>query len=201
MRQQINLFQSVLIDKQEPLQAKQAKTLFVLFVVVLGLLSLVGYLQLQNSTRQVDILQQQQEALTEQVAALDQQYPERHKSALLEEEVRRSQKNLDGQNKLLRYFSQRDVENNGSILRVMEGLARHRTQGVWLRSIVLSGGGENIALKGSALRPEQVPQYLQSIGENNILGGKVFSKLSVTQLDERSGQVNFSLESLAEEQP
>jgi len=51
------------------------------------------------------------------------------------------------------------------------------------------------------MRPEQVPQYLQFLGEKGVLSGQVFSRLKLTRLQERPGQVDFSLESSDKERP
>jgi len=200
MRQQINLFQAALIDKSEPLQARQVGLIMAGFAVLLILLSLFGYWQLQSADQQLADLQQQKLESETRVVALEQQHPERQESILLKEEIVRTKETLVGQKQLLGYFSVRDEESNGSILGVLEGLARHRSEGVWLRRIQLDVAGNNISLAGSALRPEQVPQYLQSLGDKGVLGGQVFSRMTLARLQERPGQVDFSLESLVEEQ-
>ena len=195
MRQQINLFQAVLIDKPEPLQSRQVGLILVGFIALLLLLSLFGYWQLRSADQTLAELQQQKAVLENKVVALEQQHPERQKSALLEEEIKRARMALDGQKQLLGYFAVRDEAGNTAVLDVLDGLARHRSEGVWLRRIKLAAGAESIALAGSALRPDQVPQYLQSLGEQRVLGGQVFSRLSIARLQEKSGQVDFSLES------
>jgi len=200
MRQQINLFQSVLIDKSEPLQARQLGLILLGFMGLLLLLSLLGYWQFQSAGDQLTTLQQQKTALTAQVEAWEKQYPERQKSVLLEEEIERSKRMLAGQKRLLGYFSQRDEEGNEGALGILEGLARYRSSGVWLSRIQLDLGDDSISLGGSALRPEQVPQYLQALGERGVLAGRVFSRLKLTQLQERPGQVDFRLETSAEGQ-
>lgn len=200
MRQQINLFQSVLIDKREPLQGRQVRLILLLFIIVLGGLSLLGYWQMQRAERQAAKLQQQKAALATVVSRLEQQYPERRKSALLEEEIHRSETTLAGQQQLLGYFKKRSGQDNKSFLAILDGLARHRTEGVWLNRIRLGSAGE-LALTGRALRPEQVPEYVQLLGSQQIFAGKLFSRLSVTRLDKTAGQVDFSLESLTEDTP
>jgi cell division protein FtsB len=200
MRQQINLFQTVLIDKQESLQSRQVVLLLLGFVALLMLLSLFGYWQLHTANEQLTVLQQQKQQTEARVVALEQQYPELQKSVLLKEEIVRAKQTLVGQKKLLGYFSARDAEDNAGTLEILEGLARHRSTGVWLRRVQLDVAGNSIALAGSALRPEQVPQYLQSLGDKGVLGGQVFSRLSLARLQERPGQVDFNLESLAEGQ-
>jgi hypothetical protein len=200
MRQQINLYQAVLIDKPEPLQRRQVGLLLLGFAALLALISLFGYWQLHSAKQQLDVLQQQKSAVEQKVVALEQQYPERQKSALLAEEIKRAEEQLAGQERLLGYFSLRDKEEQKSVISIFEGLARHRAPGVWLRRIKLDVATDNIALAGSALRPEQVPGYLQSLGQKNVLGGQVFSRLTLTGLQERPGVVEFSLASQAESQ-
>ena len=91
-------------------------------------------------------------------------------------------------------------QDNKSFLSMLDGLARHPGKGVWLRRILLDASGD-VALTGSALRPEQVPEYVQSLGAQQVFDGKLFSRMSLTRLDKTSGQVDFSLESLPEEAP
>lgn len=200
MRQQINLYQSVLIDKQEPLQARQVGLLLLGFTALLVLLSLFNYWQLRTSDQQQLVLQQEKSVIEERVLALERQFPERQKSASLVAEIDQIKATLAGQKQLLGYFANRADQGNAGVLDVLDGLARHRSQGVWLRRIQLGAAGSNIALAGSALRPEQVPLYLQSLGEKKVLGGQVFSRLTLARIQERSGQVDFNLESLAGEQ-
>lgn len=201
MRQQINLYQSVLIDKPEPLRLRQVGLILLLFSVLLALLSLFNCWQMRSAGEQLAVLRQQQARLAEQVATLERQYPERRKSALLEEEIRRTERIFEGQKRLLGYFSVREEGGNEKILNLLDGLARNLLPGVWLRRIQLAGSGRKMVLAGSAMRPEQVPQYLQFLGEKGVLSGQVFSRLKLTRLQERPGQVDFSLGSSDEEQP
>ena len=201
MRQQINLYQAVLIDRPEPLRLRQVGLILLFFLVLLALLSLFNFRQMRSAGEQLAVLQRQQARLSQQVATLEQQYPERQKSALLEEEIRRTEHILEGQKRLLGYFSVREEGGNEKILSVLDGLARNLRPGVWLRRIQLDGSGRKIVLDGSALHPKQVPRYLQFLGERGVLSGQIFSRLKLTRLQERPGQVDFSLESLAEARP
>ncbi|NOY12605.1 MAG: hypothetical protein GXP51_02620 [Deltaproteobacteria bacterium] len=125
MRQQINLYQAVLIDKPEPLRLRQGGLILLLFSVLLALLSLFNFWQMRTAGEQLAVLRQQQDRLSEQVATLERQYPERRKSALLEEEVRRTEGVLEGQKRLLGYFSVREEGGNERILNLLDGLARN----------------------------------------------------------------------------
>lgn len=196
MRQQINLYQGVLIDKPEPFQGRQVGMLLAAVVICLALAGFYSYWQATSVQAQVDDLRQQQQLVSTQVAALEKQYPEREQSALLQGKIKRVEQELQGQRKALDYFSRQDQRGNGTILASLEGLARYPQQGVWLRRISLLSGGAEVKISGSAIKPEQVPEYLRLLGEKNIFGGQIFSRLELKRLKERAGQIDFELDSM-----
>lgn len=193
MRQQINLYQDVLIEKPEPFQSRQVGMLLIIFFLCLGLIGFYGYWQVNTLQSQADNLRQQQQDLVTQVSQLEKQYPERQPSVLLQEKIKRTEQSILGQRQALDYFSKQDQESNGSILASLEGLARYPHNGIWLRQVSLLKTGQEIQLAGSALRAELVPEYLQLLGSKNIFGGQVFSRLKLKRLKEQRGQVDFEL--------
>ncbi len=195
MRQQINLYQGVLIDKPEPFQSRQSGLLLGAVIICLALAGLYSYWQAGLMKKQVEELRQQQQTLSARVVELENQYPEREQNVLLQEKIKRVEQELQGQRTALDYFSSQDQESNGAILASLEGLARNPQQGLWLRKISLLHGGQEVQLTGSALKPEQIPLYLQLLGEKNIFGGQVFSRLQLKRLEGQSGQVDFELDS------
>ncbi len=195
MRQQINLYQDVLIDKPEPFQSRQVYMLLVTVVICLIIAGIYSYWLTNSLKTEVVGLRQQQQLLSGQVMALEKQYPKREPSVLLQEEIKRIEQELLGQGKALDYFSQQDQGNNEMILASLEGLARNSQQGIWLRKIKLSQCGQEIQLTGRALKAELVPEYLTLLGEKNIFGGQIFARLKLNRLKEQAGQVNFELDS------
>lgn len=193
MRQQINLYQDVLIEKPEPFQSRQVGMLLIIVFLCLGLFGVYGYWQANALQNQADILSQQQQEHATQVAQLEKQYPERQPSVLLQEKIKRTEQSILGQRQALDYFSKQDQESNGSILASLEGLARYPQKGIWLRQVSLLQAGQEIQLAGSALKAELVPEYLQLLGSKNIFGGQVFSRLKLKRLKEQRGQVDFEL--------
>ena len=196
MRQQINLYQEVLLDKPEPFQSRQVGVLLIAFVVCLGLVGFYSYWQVNSSLGQVDELRQQQGVIKERVAQLEEQFPAREPNVLLREKNKRLEQMILGQRQALDYFSKHDRDSNKTILASLEGLAMHPQKGLWLRQVRLLQTGQEIQLAGSALKAEQIPEYLNLLGEKNIFGGKVFSQLKLTRLKEQVDQVDFELNSL-----
>ncbi len=198
MRQQINLFQDVLIDKPEPFQSRQVGMVLGVIIICLSLVGLYSYWQTYSIKTQTNDLRQQQQLISAQVAQLEKQYPEREQSALLQGKIKRVEQELLGQQKALDYFSGQDQETNEAILSSLEGLSRYPQQGIWLRRISLLRSGQEVQLIGSALNPEQIPEYLHLLGEKNIFGGQVFARLRLKRLKEQMGQIDFELDSVRE---
>ena len=195
MRQQINLYQDVLIDKPEKLQSRQAGIWLLLVLLCLVLVSIYSYWTADTLSSQVAALRLKLEEESTHIAELEKQYPARQKDPLLADKIQRLEREIQGQKKALNYFDQRDDKNNDKILASLEGLAQHPFTGVWLEQIRLSHGGDDVHLAGSALQADQIPAYLQMIGDQQIFGGKVFAQLTVNRLKEHAGQVDFVLES------
>jgi Tfp pilus assembly protein PilN len=201
MGQNINLYRSVLIDRPNPLQTRQSGLLLLAFLALLIGLTLFSYWQLQNRQQLLEDLQHRTTERETLVSQLEQQFPPREKNPQLEGEVRHLELRLAGQKQLLGYFTSRENGGNGAILGTLEGLAKHVQKGVWLTNIQLEDSGQQVGLGGSALRPELVPAYLQSLGQQGVFRGQVFSRFKLTSLQEQPTAVTFSLESKPEARP
>ena len=198
MRQQIDLYQDILIDRPEPLQRRQAG--YIILIAIIGLILVSGF-----SYRQVAIAKAERNGLfdrfqieNKRVTDLEQQYPEVKMNVLLKEKIVRLEQEIRGQRQALNYFSEQDMESNTDILATLDGLAKTPFKGVWLKRIRLMERGEEVLLAGSARSAEQVPDYLALLGSQHIFGGRLFSRLQVNRVEKLADQVDFLLESSQE---
>jgi len=206
MRQQINLYQDILIDKPKPLQHRQAGAILLVAVCCLGLLFAYSSYKANTLAAKVNELRHNNALAIAQLVELQKHYPEPKKSVLLEEKVRRLEREIKNSRTTLKLFGENDDTSNAAILESLEGLARHPFAGLWLHRIRLYAGGTEVQLNGSAVRADRVPDYLALLGEENIFGGKLFSRLQIQLLDEKDadkktgtiGRVDFVLESALE---
>lgn len=201
MAQNINLYQDVLIDRPEPLPPRQiGMALLALLFLMIGL-SGFSLWQLQQQRSQLQALLQEEQSREAVVSELERQYPERQKSMQLEQEIHRLEQQLAGEKDLLGYFAGRDAGGNQAIVATLEGLAQHVREGIWLRRIALDASGEKVELAGTALHPDEVPSYLEYLGDQGIFSGRVFASLKLARLKQNqgpAGAVDFSLQSQAE---
>lgn len=199
MRQQINLYQEVLIDRPEPLQARQAWFIILIASVCLALVAGYSYRQTINTTAELNDLRQQIQGDSQRLSNLETQYPEIRKNVLLEGKIAHLKQEIKGQRQALNYFSDQDVESNADILATLEGLAKTPYAGVWLSRIRLLERGEEALLAGSATSADQIPDYLALLGSEHVFGGRVFSRLKLNRLENKAEQINFMLKSSQEE--
>ncbi len=195
--QQINLLQDVLFDKPKPLRSQQALLILLAVVVLAVLLSLGSYWLTARTAQQVRLLNGKRDAAAAKLVELEAQYPVPVKDVLLEEKIVRLERQLRGLNQSLDSADLPQPERNAVLLKSLEGLARHPLSGVWLTRVRIGQSPGDLAMAGSALRTELVPAYLQLLRDQNVLGGRVFSGLSVNRLAEKPGQVDFELKSAA----
>jgi cell division protein FtsB len=191
--QQINLLQDVLIVKPQPLRGRQVLGLFVLVLLLLLLFSFVSYRQTAGLNAQVRMSEQQKLEAGERIAQLEHQYPQPQKNELLEQKVVQLERELKNLKDSLALVASRQQQGNGLLLGSLEGLARHPLPGVWLRSLRVGRSAADIRLQGRALRSELVPEYMQLLRDEQVLGGQLFTRLTVTRLEEEPGQVDFEL--------
>ncbi len=198
MRQQINLYRGNLIDRPEPLQSRQAGLILVIAFVLALIFSGFSYWQLRGSHEQLIAIEQKQAEISVRVDELERQYPEPQQNALLKEEIRRLELQIQGQRQALSYFDGKDNNSNRNILSSLEGLARNPSKGLWLQSVRLLQEGDQVELDGCALEAKQIPDYLQMIGDRKIFGGKVFAQLKVKRMHEQDNRIDFTLGSTRE---
>ncbi len=195
MRQEINLYQDVLLEKPEPLQSRQVGIFLLLLLVGLAIAGYMNFHEAQTAQLQADQLRQKQQTMTMQISELEAKYPPHKPNQLLVEKISRLEQEIAGQRKALDYFNNQDTGSNETVLASLYGLARYPQKGVWLRRVTFLHNGHDIRLAGSAIKPELIPDYLKTLGEKNIFGGQVFSRLALNRLQERGDIIDFELDS------
>ncbi len=195
MKQQINLYQDVLIEKKVPLNAG---AMFKTFIGC-GLVLLGTYFFLNWQQRKVDgeliRLTREHAAAIVNLQELKRQHPPRQKNILLNQSLKQSQIDLAGRKPLLAYLENFNLDQTTGFSSVIKGLAEYQLKGVWLTDIRLDNVEQKVLLAGSAIQPDLIPAYLQHLGDKKVLKNQTFASLRVTHMKETARQVEFCLES------
>lgn len=193
MRQQINLFQQGLIDRAAPLAGRQAGWLLVLTFLLALVLGGFGYWRGIALEPQRAALEQRQQQMLTRIAELEQQFPIRQSSPLLQQRVARLEQEVKDLELTLDFVLQREQGRNPEMLASLEGLAQRQHAGLWLNQIRLSRQGSDVELSGRAFSPELVPDYLQWLSDEGVFSGLIFSRLRLSRLQEYPGHVDFTI--------
>ncbi|MFO7813857.1 MAG: hypothetical protein R6V21_12885 [Pelovirga sp.] len=197
MRQQINLYQQGLFDRPAPLSSRQAGLLLLLSLSMILALGGYGYWRGMALEPERAELAQRQEQMRARVAELEQQFPVRQSSPLLQQRITRLEQEVKGLKQTLDYVLQREQGRNPEMLAALEGLAQRQHSGLWLNLIRLSRQGHEVELSGRAFTPELVPDYLQWLSDEGVFSGLTFSRLRLSRLQESPGHVDFHIGSSA----
>lgn len=97
----------------------------------------------------------------------------------LQDEVLQLEKKLATQAELIETMKASAGGNTVGYSEYMRAFSRQAVQGVWLTGFKVTGDGAEISLNGAALNPGLLPIYIQRLGNEKIMHGKIFSNLQI----------------------
>jgi hypothetical protein len=200
--QQVNLF--------NPIFLKQKKVFSALAMAqALGLL-LAGALTVAFYANQnVGALEHEAELGRDRLAQRAQrlakaraEFPPRQKSARLETELVQAEARLKAMRDVSGVLERGELGNTSGYSEYFRALARQNLSGVWLTGVSVGGAGNEVGVQGRALDPALVPAYLGRLTHEQVMRGKAFGSLRISQAapaKDAAGTVppyvEFSLES------
>ena len=198
--QQINLYQPAVFIKTSPFVARR---LLLAGAIWLGILLLgygVAHWRLWRVEGQLAELDARQQTARQHIAELQQQYPVTSPAVELADQLEQLRAAKAARVPLLSLLADQSPDDFPGFSEHLQGLAREDLAGVWLRVIVLSGGGQSLVLEGSALRAELVPRYVQRLSRQPAFAGLEFARLVMSRSEEREDAVDFVLRTTPEEE-
>ena len=193
MNQQINLFQPMFRRQKKVFSATTIVQTILLFIVAFALIygySLSRESGLRDELKKLDV---NVAYLKQQKMKLDNQYPVRTKSKLLEAEIARLQAELDGRKQIEALLAGNALGNTHGFSSYLEAFARRHVEGMWLTRVTIADGGNSLGLAGRTLSSELVPQYIEQLGEDNAMKGKAFNVMTMQRLESEPRQISFNI--------
>ena len=170
--QQINLHQPVVRRRQGSLSAQSAATALLTIALALMGIWVFGWWQLRLMRSEVEVARAQREAQrvlqAAQTSLLD---------AMSQEELDQLILNIsaavDIKTRAIALL-QSEAGGTAAFAERLTALAQRHVDGVWLDQLTLGATRGAMSLSGSALTPDLVPQYLQSLaGDPALRGGEI----------------------------
>jgi hypothetical protein len=192
INQQVNLFQPIFRKERKLLSFRvlvQASGM-----VVLTLLLLYGWGAWQTRAMRADLaqLQGQMTQRSAQLAALGAQLAQARPESGPQQELARLEREMLARRKVVDALTQVRETYTEGVSGYMESFARQSPQGLWLTGFTVQAGGEGLVIRGSALKPELVPSFIQQLASETTLSGTRFGLLQI-QREDKKDNVDFTL--------
>jgi len=191
--QRINFYRGGSKQPVRPLSAiwmAWAAAIFVLLLV--GVSGVQVYLN-QRLYDRVAAAQQRSQQRNAELQALLARYPEPRPDPTLAKQADRLQAEIESLRALLNRLEGGELLARGGFSAHFEGLARRRSQGVWLRAVRLEQGGREIALLGNALKRDDIPEWMAGLSREPVFQQRTFSGLTLTEPKQGQGWIEFNL--------
>lgn len=191
--QQVNLFQPI-FRKERKLLSFQVLWQGCAAVLVV-LMMMYGWGMQQTLRLKSELAQQekQQQAFTQQLvdvsaklAGMKTDTAPQLVLANLERELVARQKVVDALTRV------RDTYTQG-VSTYLESFSRQMPKGVWLTGFTVQAGGEGLIIRGSSLKPELVPTFLDRLSTENTLMGTQFGLLQIQRESPDASFVDFTV--------
>jgi len=198
MQQQINLY-------QEQFHIRKAKGPGLLLwgpVGLIAVLLVISAYEYWNSVRLDKRLQEvsaQYEQLQAEMDRLQIVVKQRSKDPALERKMLRLDRELRRKRKSLELLAGDDAAaNKQGLSEYLIALSQTDQDELWLEHISLHSGGLAVELRGKTLKPEEVPVYLQELGNYTVYEDKAFHSFILARDEDRAGLNHFILSTSAE---
>lgn len=181
MTQQINLFNPIFLKQKKVFSA--VNMLDALALLLVGVALFYGYASIQtlNLDRQsVETARQYYQSKT-RLNEASARYAPKKADAALAAEVDALQSQVNARKANLQDLSGGALGGGAGYAEYMRALARQSLAGLWLTEFSIGKGGTEMQISGRALQPELVPSYIHRLTREQVLHGRAFDSLSMTQ--------------------
>ncbi len=179
MSQQINLY-NPLFEKKQKAFSVIAMGQCLGFIAVGVIVFWVYALFQTRATERVATQMRDQLALQrDQVAklALTSSQP---RSKTLEAEVARLDAEVQARKATLHALGTGELGNTGGFSEFFAALGRQALPGVWLTGVTIADSGNELTVKGRALRAELMPAFLRALNNEPVMRGRKVTEMKLT---------------------
>jgi len=200
--QQINLFNPIFLKQKKYFSV--VTMLQALVLILLGSVLVYGYAQYEvqqlqeQSAEATRRFEDAQNRLTRYAA----EYSPQQANLLLQEQLKKTEADLAAQQELINTLKSGAIGNTQGYSPYMRAFARQVVPGLWLTAFSITGDGAQMSLSGGVLNPGLLPEYIRRLDREEIMYGKTFASLQMSQPKAEGEQppvsryVEFTLQSM-----
>ncbi len=198
MKQDVNLYQSGLLPRKEPLTAFGALCLLVAVLCVAGGLSLYWQHRTDSLEQGLERAHKRQEKLESEVARLREKADDRGLRDL-RQKVRHLGARERARRELLDVISRSGASRHNDFAPFLRAMARQHLSRLWLTRFRIDLEGEpSLRLSGRTTESELIPEYLLRLSREEVFNGFTFRKLRAERLEDDPEILGFTLASETE---
>ena len=179
MSQQINLFNPIFLKQKKYFSAiamAQALGLIILGAVCISIYS--GYQSSSVSKEEASTFAQLVVVQAE-LNKVNADYAPHPKNQSIEDNVTKTDLEVKSLQQVFDTLEKGDIGNTKGYSAYLGAFSRQIVDGLWLTGFSIIGAGNEMDLRGRALRPELVPYYLGRLKNETVMQGKTFSRLDI----------------------
>ena len=191
--QQVNLYQEMFHREQTWLNARG---ILIISGALAGLLLLLygqAFFSAWLDVRSVAKLELRKAEQAQRLKELKAQVPGPAKGQVLAREIEALTKKVRVRERLYEVIVPGTGGNIEGFSSYLEGLARQRIHGVWLQTIRINEGGDDLMLVGQTLEPDGVPNLLEKLRSEPAFKGRDFRRLLLERASAETSTVRFTI--------
>ncbi len=193
MTQQINLYQDSFRREKSWLNARGiliiSGALAALLLGLYGKASISAWLDVRNVAK----LELRKAEQAQRLKELKAQVPGPSKGQVLAREIEALSQEVRVRERLYDVIVPGTGGNIEGFSSHLVGLARQRIHGVWLQTIRINEGGDDLKLVGYTLRPDGVPDLLEKLRSEPAFMGRDFRRLLLERTSGETNRVRFTI--------
>lgn len=188
MTQQVNLYLDGFEVPKVQMSANQMGLILCALVLVFVVASVFAEMRADTLKKRKNGLEASKLLKTQEVEAMTAELNALKADPMLERRVESLQRSVKAKQKLIALLGDSTGGNTKGFAQHLRGLAKHPVSGIWLTQISLANGGKDIGFSGVATKPENLPGFLQQIGQEKVFAGTQFEKLEMETASDESGE-------------
>jgi len=186
MTQEVNLYSFI---PQPPKEILTPKVMFSItggLILILALFFGISQFRFFSHEKQLNVLKFQQETLAQKIVALGDEDTTSAEQHGLKKEVADLAKRIEAKQQLIEVLRTEGFVNTSGFSAYLRTLAQQVLPNVWLTNIVISSGGEDVHLEGSAIQSVYVLELLERLSQSDMFQGQDFKGFRIARPTEKN---------------
>lgn len=201
--QQVNFYQPLFHKKRESFSSGVITGIISVAALIMLLVTVYTFVQLEELKDRADLIEQKKRHMQVQLEELKEKLKPREENQLLLAERDNLAGDLRDARRQFRLLDQEIKHDGQHYSAYFRGLAESSVEGLWLKQLRISQGGNYLSLSGETLKPELVPRLLKLLKNKPVFVGHGFADVQMSRGMSTGTEdpVLFQLQTVSSQEP